>query len=161
MANAGLASDLTDIGQNVDGTLTTASGTLNIGAYASSEDGRQVKVSDFAVIGGEEAEVRGLQFEVLGGVIGARGSVTYAQGFASLIEETVNNLFDGDAGLVSQRIESLNNKNDRYDEKATDIDARYEKMLFKYQVQFSVLQSIIASSEQTRDYLTATFSNSN
>ena len=161
MTNAGLTTDLTDIGQNVDGTITTASGTLNIGAYASSEDGRNIKVSDFAVIGGEEAEVRGLEFEVLGGEIGARGDITYAQGFASLIEETVKNLFEDESGLVSQRIESLNDKNDRYDEKTKDLDVRYEKMLFKYQMQFSMLQSIIANSEQTRDYLSATFSNNN
>jgi len=161
MGNAGLTANLTDIGQNVDGTITTASGTLNIGAYADSEDGRYIKVSDFAVINGGEAEVRGLEFEVLGGVTGARGDITYAQGFASLIEETVKNLFEEDFGLVSQRIESLNDKNDRYDEKAKDIDVRYEKMLFKYQMQFSMLQSIISNSEQTRDYLSATFSKSN
>jgi len=159
-ANAGFTADLTDIGQNVDGTITTATGVLNIGAYADSEDGRKVNVSDFAVISGEEAEVRGLEFEVLGGVIGARGDLTYAQGFASMIEETVKNLFTDDTGLVAQRIDTLNDKNDRYDDKASDIDVRYEKMLLKYQMQFSVLQSIISSSEQTRDYLTATFSNS-
>ncbi|MBN2864664.1 MAG: flagellar filament capping protein FliD [Thiotrichales bacterium] len=160
MGNAGLTTDLTDIGQNVDGTITTDSGILNIGAYASSEDGRKVKVSDFAVIAGEEAEVRGLEFEVLGGVIGARGDMTYAQGFASVMEETIKNLFDEDNGLIAQRIDSLNSKNDRYDEKTKEIDVRYEKMLLKYQMQFSMLQSIISSSEQTRDYLSATFSNS-
>lgn len=161
LANSGLSADVTDIGQNVDGTITTATGTLNLGAYATSEDGRKVKISDFAVIGGEEAEVRGLEFEVLGGVTGARGDITYAQGFASLIDETIKNLFDEDNGLVAQRIDSLNSKNDRYDEKSASIDARYEKMLYKYQMQFSVLQSIISSSEQTRDYLSATFGSSN
>ncbi|MEA1988106.1 MAG: flagellar filament capping protein FliD [Pseudomonadota bacterium] len=161
LTNAGLTADINDIGQNVDGTITTESGVLNIGAYADSDDGRKIKVSDYAVIAGEEAEVRGLEFEVLGGVTGARGNLTYAQGFASLIEETVKNLFEEDTGLVAQRIESLNDKNDRYDEKTKDIDVRYEKMLLKYQMQFSMLQSIISSSEQTRDYLSATFSNSN
>jgi len=160
MGNAGLTTDLTDIGQNVDGTITTASGSLSIGAYATSEDGRKIKVSDFAVIGGEEAEVRGLEFEVLGGTTGARGDMTYAQGFASVMEETIKNLFDDDNGLIAQRIDSLDAKNERYDEKAKEIDGRYEQMLLKYQMQFSMLQSIISSSEQTRDYLTATFSSS-
>jgi len=160
MGNAGLTSDLTDVGQNVDGTITTASGSLNIGAYASSEDGRKIKISDFAAIGGQESEVRGLEFEVLGGVTGDRGNISYAQGFASLMEETINNLFDEDNGLVAQRIDSLNSKNETFDEKAATIDARYEKVLYKYQMQFSLLQSLISSSEQTRDYLTATFSSS-
>ncbi|MEA1988100.1 MAG: flagellar filament capping protein FliD [Pseudomonadota bacterium] len=160
-ANAGFTADLTDVGQNVDGTITTASGTLNIGAYANTEDGRQVIVSDFAMISGNAAEVRGLEFEVLGGNIGARGSITFSQGYASQLEQTINNLFESDSGLLSQRIESLNDKMSDYTDKSKDIDARYERLLMKYQLQFSALQSIIASSEQTRDYLTATFSNNN
>lgn len=161
MGNAGLSTSLSGVGQNVDGTLTTASGSLNIGAYVSSEDGRKVKVSDFAVIAGEEAEVRGLEFEVLGGQIGTRGDISFAKGFASTIEETVNNLFEKDGGLVSQRIESLNSKNERFEEKSKQIDVRYDKMFFKYQMQFSMLQSIMSSSSQTRDYLSATFNNNN
>ncbi|WP_319381556.1 flagellar filament capping protein FliD [Thiomicrorhabdus sp.] len=160
LGNAGLTADLTDIGQNVDGTITTASGTLNIGAYADASDGRKVKISDYAVIAGNDAEVRGLEFEVLGGVTGARGTMSYAQGFASSIEETINNLFTEETGLVSQRIDSLTDKSSEYKERSSEIDARYEQLLLKYQLQFSALQSILSSSEQTRDYLTATFSNS-
>jgi flagellar hook-associated protein 2 len=159
LGNAGFSADLSDVGQNVDGTITTATGVLNIGAYADSQDGRKIKISDFAVISGEKAEVRGLEFDVLGGTVGARGSITYANGFASVLEETVNNLFADKNGLVLQRIDSLNDKMTGYDEKTKDIDARYERMLLKYQMQFSALQSIISSSESTRNYLTATFSN--
>ncbi|PIQ05159.1 MAG: flagellar hook-associated 2-like protein, partial [Piscirickettsiaceae bacterium CG18_big_fil_WC_8_21_14_2_50_44_103] len=75
-ANAGFAADLSAAGQSVDGTLTTASGTINIGAYADSKDGRRINISDFAVIGGNDAEVRGLSFEILGGAIGARGDLS-------------------------------------------------------------------------------------
>lgn len=160
LGNSGLIAD-SDAGQSVDGTLTTETGTLNIGAYASAEDGRVIKISDYAIISGEEAEVRGLEFEVLGGTIGARGDLQYAQGFASLLEQTVNEFFDEEAGLVGQRLETLNAKVDDYEERTTKIDARYEKMLFKYQMQFATLQSIMSSSQQTRDYLTATFSNNN
>lgn len=158
-ASAGFTADLTDVGQNVDGTITTASGTLNLGAYADSEDGRTIKISDYAVIGGNEAEVRGLEFEVLGGLTGARGTITYEQGFASKLEDTINNLFDSDYGLIGQRIGSLNDKLDDYSEKSDKIDARYERLLTKYQLQFSALQTILSNAEQTRDYLTATFSN--
>lgn len=158
-ANAGFTADLTDIGQNVDGTITTASGTMNIGAYADATDGRKVKVSDFAVISGNAAEVRGLEFEVLGGALGARGTITYAQGFASLLEENVNNLFKDGVGLVSERIGNLTDKMESYDERTKKIDARYEKLLLKYQMQFASLQSILSSSQQTMDYLSATFSN--
>lgn len=168
MANTGLVAN-SDVGQNVDGTLTTASGALSIGAYVNGEDGRKVEISDYAVINGNEAEVRGLQFEVLGGLASVlpdplgepRGAITFSQGFASQLEDTINNLFASDTGLVSQRIENLTDKTEEYADKAKDIDARYERVLTKYQLQFSMLQSIMSSTEQTRNYLTATFNNNN
>jgi len=161
LANAGLTADLTDAGLSVDGTITTASGALSLGAYVDSTDGRKVKISDFAVIAGNDAEVRGLEFEVLGGVTGARGNITFTQGFASRLDETINNLLDNEYGLVSERIESLNKTLERYDEKTDKLDARYDKMLLKYQIQFSTLQSLLSSTEQTSSFLTATFSNEN
>ncbi len=160
-ASAGFTTDLTDVGQNVDGTITTPSGTLNIGAYADTEDGRKVKVSDFAVISGNAAEIRGLDFEVLGGNIGARGAISFSQGYASQVEQTINSFFESDTGLLSQRVTGLTDKVDSYTEKSKDIDSRYEKILLKYQLQFSALQSIMSSTEQTRSYLSAAFNNNN
>lgn len=159
-ANAGFSADVTDVGQNVDGTITTASGVLNLGAYADFEDGRKIEISNFAVINGNEAEVRGLEFEVLGGLIGARGNITYAEGFASQLESTIDTLFESDVGLISQRIDSLNDKMGDYTEREEKIDARYEKLLMKYQLQFSTLQSLLSSAEQTRSMLSATFNQS-
>ncbi len=159
--NAGFSTDLSDTGQNVDGTITTDSGILNIGSYADSTDGRRIKISDFAVIGTEDAEVRGLEFEVLGGTTGARGTITFAQGFASKLQETISDFYKADTGLIEQRVTNLNEKNEQYNERTEKIDARYEKMLLKYQMQFSVLQSILSSAEQTRNMLTNTFNSNN
>lgn len=161
LGDVGLASNLNGAGQNLDGTITTAAGTLSIGAYVDSEDGRKVKVSDFAAIGGEAAAVRGLEFEVLGGAVGARDSIVFSQGFASRLDETIKRLFEDENGLVAQRMESLTNKTDSYEEKRETLDARYDKLLLKYQMQFATLQSLLSSADGTRDFLTATFSNNN
>jgi flagellar hook-associated protein 2 len=158
MADAGLTADLTDAGQNVDGTLTMSNGTtLNIGAYADQQDGRKVKVSDFAFSGSEKAEVRGLEFEVLGGAIDARGAIDFTQGFASRLYETINNNIGTKDGLVSQRLESLELRNERLEERREKIDLRYEKLEQKYRLQFSMLQSILSGMDQTRSFLDATY----
>lgn len=150
-------------GQNVDGTIRTAQGDVNLGAYADSADGRKIKISDYASLGGEPVDVRGLSFEVTGGLAdgSSRGNLTYAAGFASRIQDTINNFFEDDSGLISQKIEGLTTRLDSYEEKSKSIDARYERLLMKYQLQFSALQSLLSSSQQTRDYLTATFNNNN
>lgn len=159
--NAGLVTDLIDAGQNIDGTITTASGSLSLGAYADSSDGRKVKISDYAVIGTTAAEVRGLEFEILGGAIGSRGDIVFSQGFASRVNDTIGRLLDSENGLVTDRMDSLSKRITEFSDKNDKLDARYEKMLLKYQLQFSSLQSLLSSSQQTSDFLTATFSNNN
>jgi len=160
-ANAGFSADLTDQGQNVDGTITTAAGTLSLGGYADSEDGRKIKISDYAVIASEPAAVRGLEFNILGGATGSRGDIVFSQGFASRVDETITNLLSDDNGLVGDRIDSLTNKLSDYDDKSDTLDARYDALLLKYQLQFSTLQSLLSSTQDTSDFLTATFSSSN
>lgn len=167
LANSGLVT-ANDLGQNVDGTITTATGSLNIGAYADTTDGRIINISQFAVINGEDAEVRGLQFQVLGGtydglgdLITDRGDLNFAKGFATRLEEAVNNLFDEDSGVLERRINSLGEKLDEFDEKNEKIDTRYALLEQKYQMQFSMLQSILSQAEATRNQLTAQFSNNN
>lgn len=156
--NAGFNANLLDTGLNVDGTLTTNGGTLNIGAYASSEDGRIVKISDFAAIsGGIIADARGLQFEVIGGALGARGDLSYSQGFASKLSDTIKAFFEEDTGIVSQRIDSLSSRNKEFEERNERLDLRFEKQEMRYRMQFAVLQSIMASAQATRDQLTAQF----
>ncbi len=159
--NAGLTANVADVGVNVDGTITTATGSLSLGAYADTEDGRKIRISDYAAIGGSPAEVRGLEFEILGGVTGARGDINFSQGFASRLEETIQRLFEDENGLVKNRIESLVEKSTDYEDKRDKLDIRYDKLLLKYQMEFGALQSLLASTQQTSDFLTATFSNKN
>ncbi|WFE67940.1 flagellar filament capping protein FliD [Thiomicrospira sp. R3] len=156
--DAGLGVDMNATGKNVDGTLTMSNGaTVNIGAYADLQDGRKVKISNFAFAGSERAEVRGLEFEVLGGATGPRGTVDFTQGFASRLFDTINNNVTKQDGLVSQRLESLELRSERLEERREKIDLRYEKLEMKYRLQFSTLQSILAGMDQTRSFLDATY----
>lgn len=148
-----------EIGKNVDGTITTESGgTVSLAVYADNDDGRKVSISNFAVASDGDTSMRGLEFEVLANP-GTTVNFNFAQGFASRLEETINSFFESDIGLISQRFDSLNQKNDDYEEKAKKIDARYEALEMKYRLQFSMLQSIMSSAEATRNQLSAQFSN--
>ena len=145
-------------GQNVSGSIVTESGgSLSLGFYADSEDGRKINISDFAVADDGDTSMRGLSFDVLANP-GVTVSFGFAQGFASKVEAAINNLFNDDNGLISQRIESLNKRNDDFDTRSKEIDARYEKMELKYRLQFSMLQSIMSNAEATRSQLSAQFS---
>lgn len=158
--NAGLTTDLTANGVNADGFLTMSDGTqLNIGAYVDQQDGRKFKISDFAFAGENAAEVRGLEFAVMGGDIGARGSINITEGFASRLFQTVNDSIAEDEGLVAQRVGSLDSRLERIEERREKVDARYEKLELKYRLQFSMLQSIMSQMQETQNFLTQTYSN--
>ncbi|BBP43125.1 flagellar filament capping protein FliD [Thiosulfativibrio zosterae] len=161
-SNSGISfgiADTSKTGLSVDGTITTDLGTLNLGAYADQKDGRKINISDFAFIGSEPAEVRGLSFEVLGGSLNTTRQVSFAQGFASRLETTINDFFEQDTGVVARRTDTLSSKLSDYDERNTALDERYDKLEMKYRLQFSLLQSILSQSQSTRDSLTAQFSN--
>ena len=159
MSLANVGDPALETGLNVDGTIQTESGgILSLGAYADIEDGRKINISNFAVADDGDTSMRGLSLEVTGNP-GASVSFGFAQGFASRIEETINDFFTNDTGLISQRLESLYNKNDEFDERSKEIDARYERMELKYRLQFSMLQSIMSNAEATRNQLSAQFSN--
>lgn len=148
-------------GTNVDGTITMANGsTLNLGAYSDPNDGRKVKISDFAVAAdGSVAGVRGLQFEVSGGAMG--GSIDVTKGYAGKVFEAVNNALDPKSGLIGLRVDSLNSRLGEMEEKREKLDLRFEKMELKYRTQFAMLQSIMSNMQGTRDFLTATYNRSN
>jgi len=149
-----------ETGVNVDGTIQTESGgVLSLGAYADVEDGRKINISDFAIADDGDTSMRGLSFEVTGNP-GVSVAFGFAQGFASRIQETINDFFTNETGLISQRLESLYTKNDEFEERSKEIDVRYEKMELKYRLQFSMLQSIMSSAQSTRDQLTAQFMSS-
>ncbi|MGE4501390.1 MAG: flagellar filament capping protein FliD [Thiomicrospira sp.] len=162
--NAGLSGDLTPAtqasaqGENVQGKLVMSDGSqLDIGAYADLDDGRRIKISDFAVVGTEPAEARGLQFEVLGGATGSRGTIDFLQGFGSRIYETINNALDKEKGTIGLRETSISERMDRLEQQREKVDTRYEKLELKYRLQFSIMQSVMASMESTRSFLDATY----
>ncbi|MBE0471595.1 MAG: flagellar filament capping protein FliD [Methyloprofundus sp.] len=166
VSNAGLTAG-TDTGQNVDGFILMDDGVTRMnfgGTYVDPNDGRRVKISDFAVAGGGPAAVRGLEFEILGGASSGdinnpltRGNINFSQGFGSRIFETVNNLLAKDGGLLSQRIESLNTRLEDVETKREKVDMRYERMEMKYRMQFSMLQSIMSQMQETQNFLTQTY----
>ena len=152
------------LGANVQGKLTMSNGDqLDIGAYGDPDDGRRVKVSDFAFTGSGDdvtpADVRGLEFEVLGGSTGARGSIDFTQGFASRVYDTVERAVDAEQGVVGQRIDSIDGRLERLEEREKELDDRYAMLEERYNRQFSMLQTLLSQSESTRTMLSQTFNN--
>jgi flagellar hook-associated protein 2 len=147
-------------GVNADGIIKTSDGDLLLSTYIDPNDGRSVKISNYSVTDTGPAMVRGLEFNILGGALGGRGEIAFSQGFASRLESTINSFFE-EGGLISSRLDSLTQKESQFEDKEQKLDERYERILTRYQLQFSALQSILSSTEQTKSYLSSAFGNQN
>lgn len=158
LGNTGVA-DAADTGDSVEGTLTMSNGaTVDLGAYVDQEDGRKVVFSNFVMdSSGAAADVRGLEFSVLGGAIGARGPVNYTQGFADRLNNAISALLDTSTGSVSRRITSLDSTIEELTKKKESIDSRYDILEMRYRMQFQRVSALMQQMSSTSTQLAATF----
>lgn len=161
--NTGLTAT-TARGADVQGRLEIDGRSLDLGAYADANDGRLIKISNFAVNAvGQPAAARGLEFRVLGGEPNANaplGRVSVSEGFASRVFEQVNNLIASE-GPVGARLTNLEARTLELEEQRSRLDARFEAAEQRYRLQFANLQSILSQFERTGDFLSATFNRTN
>lgn len=94
----------------------------------------------------------GLKLTIGGGVIGARGTVAFDQGFAYRLDQTIADLLATDGTIASRTdgitrsITDIGTRRETLTRRLTDIEARYRR-------QFNALDSLVASMQQTSSYL--------
>jgi flagellar hook-associated protein 2 len=145
-----------------DGTSGSGSGlnlvgTVNgesIGAYVDATDGRKVNVSAFAPGGLEN--LRGLSFS-FNGTAAASSSITVGRGVAERLNTAIESLVNDSDGLLGSRISGIESQQVDLTEQRDKLDARYEKLLLKYQIQFAAVSSLMTQMNQTSESLKSSF----
>lgn len=95
----------------------------------------------------------GLKLLVSGGVAGLRGSVSFSQGYAYQLNNLVSgylaspNLISGRTDGINRSIEDIGTLRDNLNRRLADTEARYR-------AQFTKLDTLISSLNQTSNYLT-------
>lgn len=99
---------------------------------------------------GEASE--GLQFSVAQGAAGDMGTITFSKGLAERLSDWIGSLSDEGGALVS-RTDGLNSRKKRLDTQEDRINLRLEQVEKRYRAQFTALDSMLASMQQTSAYL--------
>jgi flagellar hook-associated protein 2 len=99
-----------------------------------------------------------LKLRISGGVTGDRGTVSVSRGVADQLSSFIGNYIDTD-GMIEGREDTLNDKLESYTLQSEKLDAKYESLLARYRSQFSILNGLLGSLDQQRDWMTATFEN--
>lgn len=95
----------------------------------------------------------GLSLRILGGEPGERGNVSFARGYASVLDQLVSDFLDED-GLLSSRTHGINSKIHRVGERQEALQNRLDQIEKRYREQFTALDANISKLQQTSSFLT-------
>jgi len=95
----------------------------------------------------------GLSLRVLGGDVGDRGTVNFARGYASVLDQLVSGFLDED-GLMSSRTENTGARIRRVGERQEALQNRLDQIEKRYREQFTALDANISKLQQTSTFLT-------
>jgi len=133
MGAAPVVTDGVDVAGTINGIAATGSGQFLTGAAGSSTEG--------------------LKLQVVGGSIGPRGNVTFSQGYASQLN-TLIGTFLGTSGLIAGRTDGLNRSIKDLGSQRDAVNTRLAATEARYRKQFSALDALISSMNNTSNYLT-------
>lgn len=97
-------------------------------------------------------DAAGLKINVTGGAIGDRGTVSFARGYADLLDKLVGRMLEND-GLVDGRMDGINASIKDLGSRREALGRRLELIEKRYRTQFTALDAMIASMTQTSNYL--------
>nr|MCH9639289.1 flagellar filament capping protein FliD [Betaproteobacteria bacterium] len=118
-----------DVAGSINGVTATGSGQILTGAGNSS----------------------GLILEITGGSTGARGNIDFAHGFASKLDQLIENMLDTD--LIENRIDGINSKIEDINTQREVLSRRLDDVETRIRNQFTALDTLIASMTTTSDFL--------
>jgi len=107
---------------------------------------------------GKKLTAQGITLEIDGGSLGARGDVRYAKGFASQLSDMAKALLSDD-GLLDGRVDGLNRSIKDLEKRQEDLKARLELTEKRYRAQFTALDTMMSSMQQTSTYLAQQLAN--
>ena len=98
-------------------------------------------------------KAQGLQVKVLGGALGARGTVTYAQGAGYALDQTLTSML-GDSGPVQAKTDGLSSTVKDMDKRKDALQTRLDAVQAAYLQQFNALDVQLAQMQTLSTYLT-------
>lgn len=142
-ADAALATSLgLSVGTGTDGV--NVEGTI---------DGQPATGIGQILTGADGSSVEGMQLEVLGGAIGARGTVGFTRGLADQLNNLITQILEDD-GVLDSRTDSINSRLDQIADDRERLDLRMESVEERYRRQFTTLDILLSQATSTQNFLT-------
>lgn len=98
-------------------------------------------------------DAAGLKILVVGGALGVRGNVYYSQGYAYTLNKLADSILAND-GALSGRTNGINSSIKDIAKQRDTLEVRLGNLEARYRKQFSALDTMLGSMNQTSTYLT-------
>lgn len=106
---------------------------------------------------GEADPSSGIRLKITGGVVGDRGSITYVSGFADQLNASLLSILDSSNGVISNKLDALNNDKTQLEEKKERLDERMSAQEARLKSQFLYNDAIVSKLNSTADFITQQF----
>ncbi len=139
----------------------TAQDDLKLGSTSTVNAGLDVAgtINGLAATGSGQTltssmgDSQGIAVTISGGSVGARGTVSFSQGYAYKFNTAVTSML-GDEGPIATRIDGLNESIDDIGEQEERLNDRLKIIEARYRAQFTALETLLAKLNTTSTYLT-------
>jgi len=140
------------------GTPTQANGADVAGSIGGASAAGSGQI--LSAVNGDQ---QGLSILINGGALGARGTLNYSQGYASTLSKWSTSVLASDGSLASVT-DGINNTIKDIGKRRSDLETRLIGVEARYRAQFTALDAMLTSMNNTSTYLTqqlAQISNNN
>jgi flagellar hook-associated protein 2 len=158
-ARYGSASQASVTGGNGSATLLGSAPVVSTGVdVAGTLNGVTAGGSGQKLMGAIGSASEGLALTINGGALGARGDVTFSQGYAYQISQYLGSVLS-DTGSLTARTDGINSSLKTLAQRQTDLQARLTQIEARYRAQFTALDTMISSMNSTSSFLTQQLAN--
>ncbi|MDP9109227.1 MAG: flagellar filament capping protein FliD, partial [Pseudomonadota bacterium] len=105
-----------------------------------------------SLIGAVGSPAEGLNVQVSGGNLGARGTVNYSQGYAYQLNNLMTSVLGSD-GPIASRTNGINTSLNSIAKSKDELNAQLVQTEKRYRAQYTALDSIISKMSQTSSFL--------
>ncbi|MBI4292295.1 MAG: flagellar filament capping protein FliD [Betaproteobacteria bacterium] len=106
----------------------------------------------------DESDAFGLRLLISGGSIGARGTVSFSQGYADQLERLASEYLDS-SGAIANRTDGIGDSIADIDDQRDRLNIRLALIEQRYRLQFTALDRMLSSMNQTQMFLTQQMNN--
>ncbi len=103
--------------------------------------------------GGDGGPAEGIKLMVVGGATGARGNVSFSQGYAYLLNKAVDAMLSS-SGALASNTDNVNRNIEQLHKRADTLTVQLTAMEKRYRAQYTALDMMLTKMNQTSQYLT-------